>query len=107
MARVAGFVCLVAAALSLQGKPALSPDLPGGTSGGIQALHFRPTLLTSSGTSVALDDNRVVRQSRRVYEFRVRPGTFGISGSYAYRMLQAIVLNGEGFRPDMASWMQR
>jgi len=107
MARIAGFVFVIAAALSLQGPPAHSADLPSGTNGGIQALHFRPNLLTSTGARVALDDTRVVSQSRRVYEFRLRPGTFGIGGEYSHLTLQALTLDGEGFRPDVASWMQQ
>jgi hypothetical protein len=69
----------------LKQEPAYPADLPGSMNGGIQALQIRPTLLSSSGTPVAIDSINVVPQSRRVCEFRLLPGTFGIGSEPTYR----------------------
>jgi hypothetical protein len=104
MARICGLVFVLATAFLL--NDAYPADSPAAASGSIQALQIRPHLLSSSGTHVSIDDLRVVPQMRRVYEFRLRPGTFG-AGLNPHHTLQALMLDGEGAQADVAAWMHK
>lgn len=106
MAFIAGLVFVLPAPLVSEEAVAQSDGTRGWTNDGIHTLHLSPSLQASDGTPLAIDDSNVAPLNRRVYQFRLQPGTLGLGGEHAPRPIQAITLREEGYQVDLDFWIR-
>lgn len=102
------YLALIATAvLASYGCVVRPADTSSGTQPGLHALHLSPSLVSSDGEPIAFDDSRVAPQTRRVYEFRYRAGTFGVVGNPEFLTFQAVLVQPEGFQVDVDAWKRQ